>query len=220
MISHRFIMRTGKIARPPHPIREQLNRRLESSEDYEPILNWLNALPQARQVIDDHFAGRPISKQNLSDWRSGGFSEWQDRQDAVDFLTNLDDQSDPNPQTSSSPSTGRMALWLSLQYALAARALVQSAVDQPAPGFASAKSAPILHACAAATFSLNGSNSTAPGSPSSSPIPPKKRNKSSGPGPNAPISAKSSSPIAKPVFLPKPSRKSRKNSTSCRNRAL
>src|SRR5438132_4320769 len=135
MISHRFIMRTGKIARPPHPIREQLNRRLESSEDYEPILNWLNALPQARQVIDDHFAGRPISTQNLSDWRSGGFSEWQDRQDAVDFLTNLDDQSVPNPQTSSSPSTGRMALWLSLQYALAARALSIS----PPAGFASGK---------------------------------------------------------------------------------
>jgi len=131
-VQREHIMRTGKIARLPHPIREQLNRRLESCEDYEPILNWLNALPEARQVIDDHFAGRPISKQNLSDWRSGGFSEWQDRQDAVDFLTNLDDQSDPNPQTSSSPSTGRMALWLSLQYALAARALVRSTVDQPA----------------------------------------------------------------------------------------
>jgi len=131
-VQRKHIMRTGKIARLPHPIREQLNRRLESSEDYEPILNWLNALPEARQVIDDHFAGLPISKQNLSDWRSGGFSEWQDRQDAVDFLTNLDDQSDPNPQTSSSPSTGRMALWLSLQYALAARALVRSDVDPSA----------------------------------------------------------------------------------------
>src|SRR5438552_10703265 len=89
-------MRTGKIARLPHPIRQQLNRRLEASENYEPILKWLNALPEARQVIDDHFAGRLISKQNLSHWRSGGFSEWQDRQDAVDFLRNLDDQADAN----------------------------------------------------------------------------------------------------------------------------
>ena len=125
-------MRTGKIARLPHQIREQLNRRLESSEDYEPILNWLNELPEVKQSLELHFAGRPISKQNLSEWRSGGFSEWLDRQDAGDFLTNLDDQSNPNPQTSSSPSTGRMALWLSVQYALAARALVQSTVDQPA----------------------------------------------------------------------------------------
>jgi len=53
-------MRTGRIACLPQPIREQLNRRLESSEDYEPILNWLNALPEAKQVIDDHFAGRSI----------------------------------------------------------------------------------------------------------------------------------------------------------------
>jgi hypothetical protein len=125
-------MRTGKIARLPHQIREQLNRRLESSEEYEPILNWLNELPEVKQSLDDHFAGRPISKQNLCEWRSGGFSEWLDRQDAGDFLTNLDDQSNPNPQTSSSPSTGRMALWLSLQYTLAAQALVQSTVDQPA----------------------------------------------------------------------------------------
>src|SRR2546426_6645743 len=41
-------MRTGKIARLPHPTREQLNRRLEASENYEPILNWLNALPEYR----------------------------------------------------------------------------------------------------------------------------------------------------------------------------
>src|ERR1044071_745997 len=89
-------------------------------------------LPEVKQSLDDHFAGRPVSKQNLSEWRSGGFSEWLDRQDAGDFLTNLDDQSNPNPQTSSSSYTGRMALWLSLQYALAARASVPPTVDQPA----------------------------------------------------------------------------------------
>jgi len=45
-------MRTGKIARLPHPIHEQLNRRLESSEAYESILNWLNTLPEAWPVIN------------------------------------------------------------------------------------------------------------------------------------------------------------------------
>src|SRR2546429_426235 len=73
-----------------------------------------------------------FQSKTCSDWRSGGFSEWQDRQDAADFLTNLDDQSGPNPQTSSSPSTDRMALWLSLQYALATRTLVRSPVAPPA----------------------------------------------------------------------------------------
>ena len=67
-------------------------------------------LPEVKQSLDDHFAGRPVSKQNLSEWRSGGFSEWLDRQDAGDFLTNLDDQPNPNPQTSSSPPP---AAWLS-----------------------------------------------------------------------------------------------------------
>jgi hypothetical protein len=60
------------------------------------------------------------------------FLSGKNRQDAADFLINLDDQSNPNAQTASSPSTGRMALWLCLQYALASRTLVRSTVDQPA----------------------------------------------------------------------------------------
>src|SRR6266851_3736908 len=51
-VQRKHIMRTGKIARLPHPIREQLNRRLESAEAYEPILNWLNTLPEAWPVIN------------------------------------------------------------------------------------------------------------------------------------------------------------------------
>ena len=125
-------MRTGKIARLPHEIRQQLNRRLEDSEEAEPILKWLNALPEVKKVLNEKFGAHPLSKQNLSEWRLGGFREWQAREDAMDFLNNLDDQPTHNPQTSSSSSTGRLSLWLALQYALAARALVESTADQPA----------------------------------------------------------------------------------------
>src|SRR5579883_2171501 len=69
--------RVGKIARLPEPIREQLNLRLEEGEGGEGLLEWLNGLPETRQLLEQDFGGRPINKQNLSDWRQGGLAEWQ-----------------------------------------------------------------------------------------------------------------------------------------------
>src|SRR5579883_2269346 len=69
--------RVGKIARLPGPIREQLNLRLEEGEGGEPLLAWLNGLPETRALLEQDFGGRPINKQNLSDWRQGGLAEWQ-----------------------------------------------------------------------------------------------------------------------------------------------
>ncbi len=37
--------RTGKIARQPSEIREELNRRLQDNEPGGQLLSWLNALP-------------------------------------------------------------------------------------------------------------------------------------------------------------------------------
>jgi hypothetical protein len=67
--------RNGKIARLPRPVREQLNKRLERSESSSRLLPWLNALPETRELVQKEFAGVPISKQNLSQWRRGGFQE-------------------------------------------------------------------------------------------------------------------------------------------------
>ena len=68
--------RKGKIARLPREIRAEINHRLERSEPSPKLLAWLNALPEVRRFIDHDFAGVPISKQNLSEWRQGGFREW------------------------------------------------------------------------------------------------------------------------------------------------
>src|SRR5271170_5584839 len=69
--------RNGKIARLPGEIRRQLNLRLEQSEPGPRLLAWLNALPEAREVLAAEFDGAPISRQNLSEWRQGGFEEWR-----------------------------------------------------------------------------------------------------------------------------------------------
>lgn len=71
--------RTGKIARLPLAIREEVNRRLRDGEPGPKILAWLHTLPEVLTVLDEHFREEPISPQNLSEWRQGGYAEWLDR---------------------------------------------------------------------------------------------------------------------------------------------
>lgn len=72
---------TGKIACLPKAIREQLNRRVDDGERGPKVLAWLNALPEVRTVLkDSRFRGQPITEQNLSNWRLGGFVRWQSEQ--------------------------------------------------------------------------------------------------------------------------------------------
>ncbi|HEX4121117.1 MAG TPA: hypothetical protein VH619_10910 [Verrucomicrobiae bacterium] len=68
--------RRGKIARLPGNIREELNIRLDDGQEAGEILTWLNAVPEVREILANHFEGSPISPQNLSAWRHGGFQEW------------------------------------------------------------------------------------------------------------------------------------------------
>lgn len=68
--------RTGKIAILPKEIRKELNVRLERNEEGPKILKWLNGSPEVRQRLKSSFNGVPISKQNLSEWRNGGYREW------------------------------------------------------------------------------------------------------------------------------------------------
>jgi hypothetical protein len=80
---HNKMARNGKIARLPREIRDELNRRLQDSEPGESLLTWLNGLPQVRDILAGNFGGRAISKQNLCEWRTGGFAEWQARQETL-----------------------------------------------------------------------------------------------------------------------------------------
>src|SRR5271165_6271372 len=83
--------RHGKIARLPRHLRHELNERLERAEPGPQLLDWLNALPEVRQVVQSNFAGVPISKQNLSEWRQGGFEEWRARQELWDDVREVED---------------------------------------------------------------------------------------------------------------------------------
>jgi len=74
------LTRTGKIARLPREVREELNQRLDDGERGPSLLAWLNDLPAVKSVIDRDYAGRPVTTQNLSHWRQGGFQDWQRQQ--------------------------------------------------------------------------------------------------------------------------------------------
>ena|SRR5437899_1555817 len=69
--------RTGKIARLPLGIRQELNRRLQDGKVGKKLVVWLNSLPQARAVLNKEFGGRPINKENLSAWKLGGYVDWE-----------------------------------------------------------------------------------------------------------------------------------------------
>jgi hypothetical protein len=68
--------RNGKIARLPLEIREQLNCRLADGEPGNRLGEWLNSNPDVMKVMAEQFEGRPITEQNISEWRAGGYEEW------------------------------------------------------------------------------------------------------------------------------------------------
>ena len=75
--------RNGKIARLPSAVRAQLNSRLQDGGEGKQIVQWLNSLPEVREVLQETFNGNPVTEQNLSDWRLGGFQEWRVCQDLL-----------------------------------------------------------------------------------------------------------------------------------------
>jgi hypothetical protein len=85
--------RIGKIARLPSLIRDELNRRLDNSESGPKLLAWLNSQAEAQAVLVEHFDGRPITKQNLSEWRHGGFQDWLQFQQTRGWARSLFDES-------------------------------------------------------------------------------------------------------------------------------
>ena len=73
----------GKIAHLPQQIREELNRRMDDGEMGVRLVEWLNGLPEVKEVLKAHFNNRPISEQNLSEWKEYGWSDWRGQQDAL-----------------------------------------------------------------------------------------------------------------------------------------
>jgi hypothetical protein len=72
----RPVTRTGKIARLPHLLRQEVNRRLQQGQTGKLIVAWLNAQPEAVVILARHWRGHPITEKSLSEWRKGGYQDW------------------------------------------------------------------------------------------------------------------------------------------------
>lgn len=78
--------RNGKIARLPKNLREEINLRLQNGEEACPIAGWLNTLPKVQAFLKAEFDGQPINENNISNWRHGGFREWQEEQETQEAV--------------------------------------------------------------------------------------------------------------------------------------
>ena len=83
------MFRTGKIARLPKELRQELNTRLSNGEAGESLVVWLNGLPEVQAIMNAEFEGMPIREQNISEWRKGGYLDALNADDAVDVVERL-----------------------------------------------------------------------------------------------------------------------------------
>jgi hypothetical protein len=111
--------RNGKIARLPRDLRDELNRRLQNGEQGGPLLAWLNGLPHVRQTLVEGFGGVAISKQNLCEWRAGGFAEWQARQETLEQARELAADAGEITAATDGRLTDHLATVLAVRYASA-----------------------------------------------------------------------------------------------------
>ena len=113
------MIRNGKIARLPREIREELNRRLQNGEQSGPLLAWLNAQPKVALFLAQDFGGVAISKQNLCEWRAGGFAEWQARQETLAQARELAADAGEITAATDGRLTDHLATVLAVRYAAA-----------------------------------------------------------------------------------------------------
>ena len=116
--------RKGKIARLPHHIREQVNQRLQDGHDARQLMDWLSTLPEVQPVLDEHFDGNPINVGNLSEWRQGGFREWQHEQLALRLVDTLEDDTALGQKQLTGDITAKLARWIAIHLAASAQAMV------------------------------------------------------------------------------------------------
>ena len=125
-------MRNGKIATLPSSIRDELNWRMENGEQGNGLLAWLNGLPEVQERIHGSHDGAPISKQNLSEWRLGGFREWHLHHELMRDACRLSEHAGLMEEAVDAPLlAGKMTAILAARYA----ALLNSWDGAPSPEF-------------------------------------------------------------------------------------
>lgn len=83
--------RTGKIARLPAALRAEVNHRLHAGEPASKIIAFLHTQEATLRVLDDYFSEQPISPQNITEWRQGGYRDWLRTRERIERTKELSD---------------------------------------------------------------------------------------------------------------------------------
>ncbi len=120
----------GKIGRLSKYYRDELGRRIEDGEPGKELVKWLNGEAQVQAVLKAQFGGRPITEQNLSEWKQSGHPEWLRREEARLFVSKLTEQSDDLEEaTDHHEISDRFASVLAAELARLAMALLEEETD-------------------------------------------------------------------------------------------
>ena len=115
--------RTGKIARLPREIRDELNRRLDEGKAGKKIVVWLNGLPEVEAIIATEFNGKPIREQNVSEWKKGGYLDHVTQQETLQIAKCLAEDAAQWSDEGQCAVADTIAFFLLGRYALATRQL-------------------------------------------------------------------------------------------------
>jgi hypothetical protein len=74
-------------------------------------------------LLQAEFAGRPVSEQNLSEWKQGGFRDWQRQQESLALALELCAQSDELAKVAGQSLGDRLAPLLIARYMAVLRTL-------------------------------------------------------------------------------------------------
>jgi hypothetical protein len=110
--------RRGKIARLPAALRRLLNQRLENGEAAKPLIHWLHSLPEVQAVLAAQFEGQPITPNNLTRWKQGGFKDWLEDQRALEAAAAVFEQADDLKEMAREDLADRMTLVLTAKMAM------------------------------------------------------------------------------------------------------
>ena len=114
--------RNGKIARLPKTLRDELNQHLQNGVPGTTLVKWLNGLPAVQALVQNQFDGHPIREQNISQWKSGGYRDWLQQQEALEVADRLHEGAEALlADQDRSRLSEVLELWLVARYAVATR---------------------------------------------------------------------------------------------------
>ncbi len=121
----------GKISSLPATLRDQVNQRLDQSDPPPNILRWLNALPEVKAHLAARFDDRPISRQNLAEYRLNSFRQWRTRRDALRFTKSFQTDLKQLGAAGEGNLSENLARWVAIRYLALAQTVTADSKDDP-----------------------------------------------------------------------------------------